>query len=180
MQAFDEHKILLGCKKNDRKAQQALFQFYADKMLGLCIRYIKDKAQSEEIMIVGFTKVFDKINTYRGDGSFEGWIKRLMVNECLMYLRKQQRIGHLSDIEEINQEEASVQPETGLEAKELLQMIHELPDGYKAVFNMYAIEGYSHKEISKALGINEGTSKSQLSKARKFLQSLITKYQQIS
>ena len=179
MQVFEEHKILLGCQREDRKAQQALFQHYADKLLGLCIRYVKDKEIAEEIMIIGFTKVFEKIGTYRGEGSFEGWIKRLMVNECLMYLRKQQRLGYTSDIDEINQAETAVQPETDLEVNELLNMIHELPEGYKTVFNMYAIEGYSHKEIAESLNITEGTSKSQLSKARSFLQKLIIKQEQL-
>lgn len=180
MSQFDEHSVIDGCRSNNRQAQQQLFQHFADKMLGVCIRYIKNKPQAEEVMIGGFMKTFEKIGTYRNEGSFEGWMKRLMVNECLMYLRREKKHNYTIEIEGAYNEISPSQPDTGLEEGELLKLIHELPEGYKTVFNMYAIEGYSHKEIAKALDINEGTSKSQLSKARKQLKELIEKYEQIS
>lgn len=180
MSQFNVHSIIEGCLNNNRQAQQQLYQHYADLMLGLCIRYIKDKPQAEEIMIGGFMKVFDKIGSFRQEGSFEGWIKRLMVNECLMHLRKEKKHKNDLEIEKAYHEITPSQPDTGLEAGELLKLIKSLPEGYRTVFNMYAIEGYSHKEIAKTLGINEGTSKSQLSKARKHLKELIKKYEHLS
>ena len=180
MKVFDEHTVIEGCKKNHHPSQQKLYQHFADSLLGLCIRYLKNRNTAEEVMVSGFMKVFDKISSFRGEGSFEGWIKRLMVNECLMYLRKNSKNIYNKDIEEVYGEIEPVKADTSLEAKELLEMVHQLPSGYRTVFNMYAIEGYNHQEIAKALNISEGTSKSQLSKARKYLQSLIKKYEKIS
>ncbi|MBT30112.1 MAG: RNA polymerase subunit sigma-70 [Thalassobius sp.] len=180
MRIFDEHTVIEGCKKNEHSSQQKLYQRYADSMLGLCIRYLKDRDTAEEVMVAGFMKVFEKIDTFRGEGSFEGWLKRIMVNECLMYLRKNSKNNFSRDIEEVYGEIEPIKADTSLEAKELLEMVHQLPAGYRTVFNMYAIEGYNHQEIAKELNISEGTSKSQLSKARKFLQGLIKKYEKIS
>ena len=139
-------------------------------MLGLCRRYIKDGNEAESVMITGFLKVFDKIDQFSGEGSFEGWIRRIMVNESLLYIRKNKGMYIEVDIEyadlEPNYELASGQ----LQADDLLKMVNSLPVGYRTVFNMYAIEGYSHKEIADKLQVSENTSKSQLSRARKMLQ----------
>ena len=125
----------------------------------------------------GFIKVFKHIGTFKFEGSFEGWVRRIMVNTAIEHIRKQKQVHVFDDVENIIESPESEFNITGkLNEKELLKMVHLLPDGYRTVFNMYAIEGYSHKEIAEALGIAEGTSKSQLSKAKEFLKTLLHKY----
>ncbi len=158
------------CKKQDRQAQKELFEAYSRKMLGLCCRYIKDRAEAEDIMITSLTKVFRKIDQYKGEGSFEGWMKRIVVNEALTYLRRNKNMYLETDLEVADLEPDFHHLENTLEAADLLKLIAALPAGYRIVFNMYAIDGYSHKEIAEQLGINENTSKSQLSRARAYLQ----------
>ena len=146
-----------------------LFEQYAQKMLGLCFRYIKDPHDAECVMIEGFSKAFDRIIQFRFEGSFEGWLKRIMVNHCLSYLRKNKSIFLQVEIHE-----ASAIIDEGIsdtfEREELLKMIERLPTGYRTVFNLYAIEGYSHKEIADELNVSVNTSKTQLNRARNLLQ----------
>ena len=168
-----EEDLVEGCKKNDTLSQRAVYEHHATKMLGVCFRYVKDVSEAEEVMIGGFTKVFNKIDQFKGDGSFEGWIRRIMVNESLIYLRKNKSMYLEVDICEAEREPNFQGLENSLEAQDLLKMIQELPVGYRTVFNLYAIEGYSHKEIGEQLGINVNTSKSQLSRARKLLQHML-------
>lgn len=168
-----EEDLVKGCKANKALAQRLVYERYAGKMFSLCIRYIRDHSESEEVMIGGFTKVFKKISQFKGDGSFEGWIRRIMVNESLIYLRKNKSMYLEVDICEADREPDFQSHETGLEAEDLMKMIQELPVGYRTVFNLYAIEGYSHKEIADRLTINVNTSKSQLSRARKILQKML-------
>lgn len=139
-------------------------------MLGLCRRYVRGELESEDVMIRGFMKVFTKIQLFEGKGSFEGWMKRIMINEALGYIRKNKAMYLETEIEAADKEPDFDTLSTELEANDLLKMISELPSGYRTIFNLYAIEGYSHKEISELLGINENTSKSQLSRARMHLQ----------
>ena len=146
-------------------------------MLATCIRYVGNQFEAEDVLVVGFMKVFDKIDTFSGEGSFEGWIRRIMVNESLMYIRKQKNTKYHEDLETAERESASELSDAHLEAEDLLNMIKELPDGYRVVFNLYAIEGFSHKEIAQKLGVTEGTSKSQLSKARGMLKRMIENQQ---
>ena len=173
-----EEALVKGCKKNDTTSQQVLFDKYGPRMLGLCRRYINDAAIAEDVMICAFTKVFAKITQFKGVGSFEGWIRRIMINESLIYLRKNRNMYVEVDIEQARQAIHYDILESRLAAEELLKIIQELPEGYRIVFNLYAIEGYTHKEISEELGININTSKSQLSRARKWLQSRLMEIEQ--
>lgn len=168
-----EEDLVKGCRDNKSLAQRLVYERYAGKMLALCLRYIRDHSEAEEVMIGGFTKVFSKIDQFKGDGSFEGWIRKIMVNESLIYLRKNKSMYLEVDIGEADREPDFQNLETSLEAEDLMKMIQELPVGYRTVFNLYAIEGFSHKEIAAQLGININTSKSQLSRARKILQKML-------
>ncbi|UXE68500.1 MAG: sigma-70 family RNA polymerase sigma factor [Chryseotalea sp. WA131a] len=165
-----EHELIEGCRRQNRQAQQALYELYSGKMYALCCRYVKDKMESEDVLVVAFTKIFERIHQYKGDGSFEGWIRRVMVNESLGFLRKNKNMYVETDIEAAEREPNYEQLDSALEAEDLMKLIEGLPTGYRVVFNLYAIDGYSHQEIGEQLGINENTSKSQLSRARVLLQ----------
>ncbi|WP_129716419.1 RNA polymerase sigma factor [Pedobacter sp. SYP-B3415] len=165
--------LLEGCKAGDRKMQEQLYRLTAPKMLAVCLRYAKDQMEAEDVLQMGYVKVFKKINDFRGDGSFEGWIRRVMVHTAIESFRRNQRALQVVEIDE-----AYEQPSTGFDfsrlgMQDLMKAIQKLADGYKMVFNMYVIEGYSHKEIGEALGISEGASKSQLSRARAILKEEI-------
>ncbi len=136
----------------------------------LCCRYVKSKMEAEDVLVMAFSKIFERIDQYKGEGSFEGWIRKVIVNESLSYLRKNKNMYLETDIEAADREPDYAQLESQLEAEDLLKMIDSLPTGYRIVFNMYAIDGYSHKEIATHLSISENTSKSQLSRARALLQ----------
>lgn len=173
-----EAKLVTALKAEESRAQKVVYERYAGKMLAVCTRYVANKADAEEIMIDGFMRVFQKINQFREDGSFEGWIRRIMVTESLMFLRKHKSWHSEMGIDEMPGEPDYEWAETTLEADDLLRLINQLPDGYRTVFNLYAIEGYSHTEIAEMLGISEGTSKSQLSRARVLLQTNLKKLEQ--
>jgi len=163
-------ELIEGCKKGHRQAQKLLYDRYSGKMYGLCCRYLKNKMEAEDVMVAAFTKIFERVNQFKNEGSFEGWIRRIMVNESLTYLRKNKSMYVETDIEAAEREPDYTKLENQLEADDLLKLIGELPAGYRIVFNLYAMDGYSHKEIADQLGISENTSKSQLSRARIFLQ----------
>lgn len=151
-----------------KAAQQALYDRYSPKMFGICFRYMQDQMEAEEVMIGGFLKVFANLERFRQDGSFEGWIRRIMVNEALTALRKR-KLSWIEPLENARHQGSYSDSDLQFEAEELLQMIEKLPTGYRTVFNLYAIEGYSHKEIADLLDITESTSKSQLNRARNLL-----------
>lgn len=136
--------------------------------------------EAEDILITSFTKIFERVDQFKGDGSFEGWIRRIVVNESLTFLRRNRSMYLETDIEQVDREPDYTQLDNQLEAEDLLKMIQELPPGYRVVFNMYAIDGYSHKEIADHLGISENTSKSQLSRARTYLQKMLAEYDCVS
>jgi RNA polymerase sigma factor (sigma-70 family) len=168
-----QDELINGCLRRDNSAQRLLYETYSPKMFGLCCRYVKDSMDAEDVLVGAFTKVFDKIHQFKHDGSFEGWIRKIVVNEALTYLRR-----HRSMYLEIDLEQADYEPDyqslsDHLEAEDLLSIIQALPTGYRIVFNLYAIDGYSHKEIADQLGISENTSKSQLSRARAYLQKVL-------
>ncbi|RVU26014.1 RNA polymerase sigma factor [Sandaracinomonas limnophila] len=170
-----ESDLLNACKKGDSKAQNELFKKYAGKMLSVCKRYVGEMMEAEEVLMEGFMIVFAKISDFKEAGSLEGWIRRIMVNESLMHIRKRKMIWvELEDKIEVSDPEAVL---FELEAEEIFRMISNLPDGFRTVFNLYAIEGYSHQEIAEMLGISVGTSKSQLSRARVLLQKNILNYE---
>lgn len=175
-----EKELVKGCIRENRQCQQELFLRYSGKMLAVCLRYTRHRMEAEDILQDAFVKVFDNISKFEFKGSFEGWIRRIVINTALKnYSKKsfkQEQIG----LE--NQPELPLEPEiySNLEEEELLRLINKLPDGYRLVFNLYAVEGYSHKEIADLLGIQESTSRSQLVKARKMLQGMIVNLQKIA
>ncbi len=166
-----ESEIIKGCKKGDRKYQEMLYKRYSSSMLGICMRYFRKREEAEDCLQEGYIKVFNNINTYKGDGSFEGWIKKIMINTALNIYKSNLKYNSHSDIDDFK----DIIPDNyanhdNLSAQYLLKLIQDLPDGYRMVFNLYSIEGYNHKEIADMLNITEGTSKSQLSRARDLLQ----------
>ena len=170
------NELIGRCKKSDRKAQEWLYKQLASKMLGVCMRYATSRVEAEDILQNGFIKLFSKLDDFRGEGSFEGWVRRIMVHSAIEYYRKNYKMMQVMDIEESGYEQ-QVQAHIieKLNAQELLTLLQQLPAGYRMVFNMYAIEGYSHKEIAGMAGITEGASKSQLSRARAILKEQIEK-----
>lgn len=165
-----DEALIEGCVRKDPSAQKALYERFSAKMYGLCYRYVKNSMTAEDILITAFMKVFDKIHQFKNDGSFEGWIRRIVVNESLTFLRRNKSLYLEAELGHADREPDYLSLSDHLEAEDLLAMIQELPPGYGIVFNMYAIDGYSHKEIAEHLGISENTSKSQLSRARVYLQ----------
>jgi RNA polymerase sigma-70 factor (ECF subfamily) len=170
-----EKDLIAACKQQDRRAQKALYERYAPVMMGVCRRYVKGEEEAEDVLVEGFYKVLTKIDTYNGEGSFEGWIRRIMINEALMHLRKNQHFRHL---EEINpnldlQESPGIVEE--IMAGEILELLDQLPPGYRTVFNLYVVEGYKHREIADELGISINTSKSQLILAKQRMEDLMKK-----
>ena len=175
----NENALIKKAIKNNREAQHVLFEMHSPKMLSVCRYYIKDIQQAEEAMLNGFFKVFKNLKSYKGDGSFEGWVRRIMIRESISYLRQKKRIDFVSDEDEsTNAYSNSIQ--TNLEVNDIQKLIDNLPEGYRMVFVMFAIEGYKHHEISELLNISQGTSKSQLFKARKMLQEQIKKINKTS
>lgn len=162
--------LIENCLNGNSLAQRALFDKFAPKMLAVCMRYAKSKAQAEDILQDGFIKVFQKLNQFKDKGSLEGWIRRIMVNTALDQIRKEVKFKNDLPMDSVDYrlEGESFILET-LIAEDLLKMINEMPDGYKTVFNLFAIEGFSHKEIAEKLQISPNTSKSQYSRARAFL-----------
>jgi RNA polymerase sigma factor (sigma-70 family) len=167
----DSEKDLIDhCRDGQRQAQRELYERYAGMMLAVCCRYIADRDEAEDVMIGAFMKVFSKIDQFKHEGSFEGWIRRITVNESLTYIRRNKHMYLQVDIENANREPDYSVLDNHLHAEDLMKLIEQLPTGYRTVFNMYAIEGFSHKEIAEKLEISENTSKSQLSRARALLQ----------
>ena len=169
---MNEEQLIQACKNQDRKAQKMLYERYSPKMFGVCRRYVKSYEDAEDVLINGLYKVLSNINSFQGAGSFEGWIRRIVVNESLMFLRKKHNF--LLSVEISNIEISSqVTVEDSLAADDILKLLDKLPTGYRTVFNLYVLEGYKHREIAEILGISINTSKSQLILAKKRMKSLI-------
>ncbi len=168
-------EIIEGCKANNGFMQEMLYQQFSAKMLAICMRYAKDKMEAEDILQIGFIKIFKEISSYRGEGNFEGWMRKIMVNTAIESYRKNLRFLNVVPIDDAFEQPATGFDFSNLAMQDLLKLIQKLADGYRIVFNMYVIEGYSHKEIATILGISESTSKSQLSRARAILQQKIIK-----
>lgn len=162
-------QIIEQCQKHDVKAQEALYRRFAPILLGVCIKYCGNKALAEDLFQESFITIFNKISQFKHRGSFEGWMKRITINTVLTYYRKHQYIESIDDHKIELIEENDTLNTSKYSLNYLLSVIQKLPNQYRLVFNMYALDGYSHKEISKALGISEGTSKSNLSRARSIL-----------
>ena len=166
----NQQKLLIKkAINNNREAQEQLFEQFSPKMLGVCRQYVKDLHHAEDLLLSGFLKVFTSLHSFKHEGSFEGWIRRIMANTCISYLRKKNLVD-LSDEDYVFNQEATESLEN-TSVEDIQKLIDQLPDGYKIVFNLFAIEGYKHSEIADQLGISESTSKSQLFKARKLLQA---------
>ena len=167
-------QLIKSCIEGNRASQKALYDRLASRMFPLCIRYLGDREAAEDVLQDGFVTLFTRLNDYKGNGSFEGWARKIFVNTALMNLRKKDALKMSDDLEMARGVKAeTVSQMQSLGYKELMAMITELPPGFRTVFNMYAIEGYSHKEIGDMLGISETTSRTQLSRARIWLQKKI-------
>ena len=175
-QMSSETDLIEGCIRGDRKMQYELYERFSPKMYGVCLRYAANAEEAEDILQEGFIKVFKKIGSYRGDGSFEGWIRMIFVNTAIEHFRKKSYLQPITEQEESSIEGKYVSVLDSLAEKDIIKLIQQLSPGYRTVFNMYVIEGYTHKQIAEALKISEGTSKSQLSRAKLILQDLVKKH----
>jgi RNA polymerase sigma factor (sigma-70 family) len=167
------NEMWAGCLKNDRKQQEALYRALAPKMLAVCMRYAHDKDEAQDILQEGFIKMFNNVHKYRGEGSLEGWIHRIMVRCAISRYRKLQPMILVEDFAEENYPFSKGYNAQSLEVNDIMKMIQKLPQTYRSVFNMYAIEGYSHQEIGNTLGITELLSRTNLCRARAILKDMI-------
>lgn len=173
---MNEQQLIEGCKKGDRRAQKELYDTYSRKMMGVCLRYVNDRETARDILQEGFVRVFTALHSYSGIGSFEGWMRKIFVNSALEYLRRSDVLREATDWDH-----TAEQPHTEstvidrLSAAELMEVVNSLPTGFRTVFNLFAVEGYSHKEIGEMLAITESTSRSQYSRAKQLLQRKINK-----
>lgn len=171
----DEARLISGCKNNETQAQKRVYELYASAMFAVCMRYVNDYETAKDILQDGFIKVFTKIDDYTGDGFFSGWVKRIFINTALEYLRQNDVNRELLPIDSqtYQVEDEAVTIVERMSADDLMACVASLPDGYRTVFNLYAIEGYSHQEIAEMLSISENTSRSQFMRARKLLQQKV-------
>jgi len=169
---MDDLTLVNECAKGNSKAQRALFDKFAPKMLAVCQRYLRNNQEAEDVLQDGFVKVFQKIVDFKMEGSLEGWIRRIVVNTALDTIRKNKKLLDDIQVEEVQYKVSFTDHQfDGMDLAQLMKLIDGMPDGYRIVFNMFAIEGYSHKEIADTLGVTENTSKSQYSRARAFLRT---------
>lgn len=169
------NKLIESCKSNDREAQYRLYNLLSGKMFAVCLRYAKHREAAEDLLQEGFVKVFTHIDKFRGEGSFEGWVRRIIVNTAVEHYRRSTKMYPMVNVEDINRDIPWVDTGENLELEDLMNMINKLSQGYKTIFNLYVVEGYSHKEIAEMLEISEGTSKSQLARARYLLMEMVKK-----
>ncbi len=172
---LSETDLIQGCINGDRQMQEVLYQKYSSKMYGVCLRYSGNVEDSNDLLQEGFIKVFKNLGKFRGEGSFEGWIRRIFVNTAIEHFRKKIKLYNVSEVQENTIEDTDLNILDTLAEKDIIALVNELSPGYKTVFNMHVIEGYSHKEIADALGITEGTSKSQLARAKGVLKKSLEK-----
>jgi RNA polymerase sigma-70 factor (ECF subfamily) len=170
---MSESDLIKGCLEGDRRAQEYLYQRFSPKMYGVCLRYAGKAEDAQDILQDGFVKVFKNLHMYRGDGSFEGWVRRIFVNTAIEHYRRQVNLYPVTENHENLLETKELSAFDSLSVKDLMKIIQQLSPGYRTVFNLYVVEGYSHKEIAEMIGISEGTSKSQLARAKGVLQSII-------
>ena len=172
-QNISESDLIQGSINGDRRMQELLYKNYSPKMYGVCLRYSGNTNDAQDILQEGFVKVFKNLSRFRGEGSFEGWIRRIFVNTAIEHYRRKVNMYPVTENQENNVEDKDWSALDRLALKDLLGMIQELSPGYRTVFNLYVIEGYTHRDISEMLGISEGTSKSQLARAKAILQNVI-------
>ncbi len=175
-----DDELLRGCLRKDRKYQELLYRKYAKKMFAICQGYVRDKTVAQDILQDGFVKVFMKINTFNPDNSLEGWVRRIMTNTAIDYFRQGKKLDRFIVLEEQHNEEAADDAvNKKINVDEILYYLDRLPEGARVIFNLYAIEGYSHKEIADLLKISEGTSKSQFSRARSIIKTYLSGLQSV-
>jgi RNA polymerase sigma factor (sigma-70 family) len=168
-----ESDLILGSIRGDRRMQELMYKTYSPKMYGVCLRYAGNPDDAQDILQEGFVKVFKNLTRFRGDGSFEGWIRRIFVNTAIEHYRRKVNMYPVTENQENTIEDKDWTAFDRLALKDLLEIIQELSPGYRTVFNLYVVEGYTHKDIADILGISEGTSKSQLARAKAILQNVI-------
>ena len=177
---MEESALIEACIAGNYRAQKKLYRLYASQMMGVCMRYSSCEADAEDILQEGFIRVFRFLDTFNGSGPLGGWIRRIMINVALQRFRENKRMHFLRlEDSEVIKQEVSDDALSKMSADELLELIQRLPIGYRTVFNLYAIEGFMHREIAEKLGISEGTSKSQYSRCREMLREMIEKEREI-
>ena len=175
-------EVIAGCIKNDRRSQHKLYVMFYSKLMGVCLRYAQNESEAQDIVQEGFIKVFNKLEGYNNIGSFEGWVKRIVVNTAIDYYRKNKKLRFQADSEyidkmgEVLEEADSDDSEYAIDTSLIIKEVQELSPAYRTIFNLYVVEGYSHREIAETLGISEGTSKSNLAKAKKNLKTRLKQY----
>lgn len=173
---MSDEALIQSCKQGNPLAQKQLYEKYSRKMMGVCLRYAGNRDEAQDILQDGFIKLFEKLETFSGTGSFEGWMRRIFVNTALDHLRRNKQERNLLDIDDVGFFLSVKELVTDeIAAEDLMKILQSIPIGYRTVFNLFAIEGYSHKEIGDMLGITESTSKSQYSRARDFLKNILEK-----
>lgn len=172
---MSDEELVAGCLRNDKASQEYLYKKYASKMFGLCIRYSNTREEAEDVLQEGFIKVFDKIDRFKHEGSFEGWIRRIMINTALKSKDKRKLKYENAGLDHVQEPKYDSKVLGEMGRRELMDIINKLPEGYRVVFNLFAVEGYPHKDIAEMLGISEGTSRSQYSRARQTLIKIIEK-----
>jgi len=173
---INESDLIQGCIAGNRRMQEQLYQRFSSRMYAVCLRYAGNAEEAEDILQEGFIKIFKKLDSFRSEGSFEGWIRRIFVNTAIEHFRRKRYLQPVTEKEENTIEGKYLSVLDELAEQDILSLVQDLSPGYRTVFNMYVVEGYTHKEIADLLGISEGTSKSQLSRAKVILQELVKKY----
>ena len=172
---INEKQLIDKCLLGDRNAQRTLYELYSNKMMGVCMRYCKDKEKAKDLLHDGFLKVYTHLDGFEGKGSFEGWMRRIMVNTALEFLRKKNDEGYNLDIEEaFTLTSSDYGALEMMQADELLKVIQKLPDTYRTTFNLFVIEGYSHKEIADSMKITESSSRVYLTRAKQMIQQMLS------
>lgn len=177
---LSNEELIKGCKAGKEKYYQALYQQYKGLLFGVCLRYLRDKDDAQDVLQESFINIFRKLNSLRESEKLVGWMKRICVNQALTFIRNKKSVLFSLDDENFYEEPSSNLVEIELNTKQLYKYISALPDGYRMIFNLYYIEGYSHKEISEKLGITISTSTSQITRAKKYLQNLISRTEKVA
>jgi RNA polymerase sigma factor (sigma-70 family) len=171
-----ESDLINGCIEGNRRMQEELYNRFSGRMYAVCLRYAGNGEEAQDILQDGFIKVYKKLDSFRGEGSFEGWVRRIFVNTAIEHFRRKKYLSPVTEKEENTIEGKYTSVLDEMAAKDIMALVQELSPGYRTVFNMYVVEGYSHKEIATMLGISEGTSKSQLSRAKVILQDMVKQF----
>lgn len=175
-QNISESDLINGCLEGNRRTQEELYRRFSPRMYAVCLRYAGNAEEAEDILQEGFIKVFKKLDSFRREGSFEGWVRRIFVNTAIEHFRRKRYLMPVTEKEENTLEGKYLSVLDDLAARDIMALVQELSPGYRTVFNMYVVEGYTHKEIADMLGISEGTSKSQLSRAKVILQDMVKQF----